>query len=152
MMEPLIHKPIGIAAPHRGFQSDAGAEFVRIMKREVARQMAAHRASHVNRPVQLQFAAERDPIAHEPIPGQAVFLFPVPDRRRRQQFAVIGKVGGDHAEARSDFAIFQQMPILAAVGAGGVLAYERNTPAGLLEIDAILDAVELDVNVTANDV
>src|ERR1700682_3633561 len=96
MVEPLVHQSIGIAAPHRRLQPYTGAEFVRIIERQVGREMTAHRATHVYGPIELKLVTKLHPVTHEPALGELVFLFPVPDRSRRKRLAVIGQVGGNY--------------------------------------------------------
>src|ERR1700730_1244828 len=67
----------------------------------------------------------RNPVTHEPILGEFVFLFPVPDGSRRKRLAMIGQVGGNYMKARRDVAIFKDMPILAPIRSRRVLAYHR---------------------------
>ena len=95
-MKPLVHQSIGIAAPHRRLQPDTGTEFVRIIERQVGREVTAHRAAHVYGSIEFKLMTELHPVTHEPILGELVFLFPVPDRSRRKRLAVIGEVGDNY--------------------------------------------------------
>src|SRR5216684_6260913 len=152
MVEPLVHQSIGIAAPHRGFQPDTGAELVRIVERQVGREMTAHRAAHVHGPLEFKLVTKLHPVTHEPILGELVFLFPVPDRSRGKRFAVIGKVGGNHVKARGDIAILEEVPILASIRSRRMLAYQRYPLSRLLDVDAVLDSVQFKVNIAPGNV
>src|SRR6202049_2088657 len=115
MVEPLAHQSIGIAAPHRRLQPDTGAKFVRIVESQVGCEMTAHRAAHVYGSIEFKLVTKLHPVTHEPILGELVFLFPVPDGSRRKRLAVIGQIGGHYMKARRDVAIFKDMPILASI-------------------------------------
>ena len=65
---------------------------------------------------------------------------------------MIGQVGGNHVKARGDVAVLEQVSILASIRSRRVLAYQRYPFARLFDVDAVLDAVQFKVNVTADNV
>src|SRR5262249_49267684 len=70
--------------------------------------------------------------------------------RWRYGLAVERQVVSDHPEAIAQRLVLEDMPPLPGIGAGGVLQQERNAVAALFEVDAMFDAVEIEMNVTAD--
>ena len=64
---------------------------------------------------------------------------------------MVGQVVGDHSEVLLESGILEQVPPLPPVRPGGVLQ-EQSHVAGsrLLEVDAVLDVVEGQIDVAAN--
>ena len=102
--------------------------------------------------LEFQLMTELYPIAHEPILGQLVLAFPVSQRGWRQRFAMIREIGRDHAEAGSDFAILENVPILTSVRACRMLTHQRYSPTRLLDIDAVLDIIQFKIQITPDDI
>ena len=62
-----------------------------------------------------------------------------------------GHVEGDDAEVRRDARIVHQPAILPRVGAGGVQADQRNALAGLLDIEPVRLAEQVEMQIAAGD-
>ena len=61
-----------------------------------------------------------------------------------------GHVEGDDAEISCELFVAKQMPPLPVVRARGVQAHHRDSRAAFLEIDAVHLAVDIDMDVTAD--
>src|SRR5437870_4187422 len=68
----------------------------------------------------------------------------------RRRFAVPRHVEGQHAEAPGDLGVGEQMAELAIVGAGGVQADQWYPLTGLLEVEAMGDAVDIGPHVATD--
>ena len=87
---------------------------------------------------------------HEETLGQLVFLLPPFDGFWWQGLTVIGEIGNDDLKPLRDLFVVQQVSPQPPVGCRSVLADEGNAGSVLLEIDAIFDAVNLKINVSAD--
>ena len=87
---------------------------------------------------------------HEEALGQFVFLLPPLDGFRWQGLAVIGEIGNDDLKSPRDLFVVQQMAPQPPVGCRGVLADKWNAGAVLFEVDAVFDAVNVKINVSAH--
>ena len=131
-----------------GLEGDQGAEFGGVRDREVEHDAPADRAAHDHRPVELQGTAEGTDGSRVGRRRQPVLArLPAVGRRR---LAVPRHVEGQHPEALRDLGVGQQMAVLPVVGAGGVQADQRDPLAGLLEVEAVRDAVDLHPQVAAD--
>src|SRR6185503_12825377 len=97
---------------------------------------AAHRAADDDRAIEgkrLPDSADEGEIrlGREPVSLE-------PPSIGRIRAAVVWQVERNHAEVFRDRLVGHEVPILAAVGAGGVEAQEWNSSACLFEIDAVL--------------
>ena len=88
---------------------------------------------------ELEEEREREPVR----------LAPPRDTVRWQRLPVVGQVPGDHAEALGDLRVLEQVAPLLAVGAGRVLEQERHALPALLEVDAVAQARDVEVQVAA---
>jgi hypothetical protein len=111
--------------------------------------VAADRAAHENRTVERELGGQRDRHLHEEVARQPVFLRPPLAAFRRQRLRVIREIVRDHPEVPADVGVLEQVAPLTAVGARGVLKQERDSRARLLEVDAVLHAVDREVDVAA---
>jgi hypothetical protein len=80
--------------------------------------------------------------------SELVFLVVPADRRRR--LAVPWHVEGDDAVARGDTRVVHQCAILAAIGARGVQAQQRRAAARFLDIDAMLAAEQVEMQIATD--
>ena len=62
-----------------------------------------------------------------------------------------GHVERDDTESSGDGLIVEQVPVLPAVGTSGMQAEQRNTLTGFLEIHAVGEIFDFDVQISAND-
>src|SRR5882672_6543752 len=131
-----------------GLEPDQRTEFRGMIDREVEDDAAADRAAHHDRPVEFQRPAEGTDRLRVARRGELIFrTVPV---RRRIGFAVPGHVEGDDAEILRERFIGEQMPPLPSVRARGVQAHQRNAGAIFLEVDAVHLAIDIDMDVTAD--
>ena len=147
-MRPLVIESAG--RDDAGLEPDDRAELVRMMHREIGREMAADRAPHVDGAVEFKFARERGDELQQKIFGEFVFAAPPFDAGRRHRFGVVGQVVRDHAEVALQLGVFEQMTPLPAIRARGMLQQQRNSAPRFLEVDAILDAVNAYIDVAAD--
>ena len=127
----------------RRFQPDQRAEALRVLAREMQHDAPADRAAHDDRLVEFERVGDFDDHAHIVARGELVFRVLPAGRRRR--LAVPGHVEGDDAEVRRDARIVHQAAILPRVGAGGVQAEKRNALAGLLDIEPVRLAEQIEM-------
>ena len=62
-----------------------------------------------------------------------------------------GQVEGNDAKALENFAVVEERPVLAAVGAGGVQAQQRDALARFLDIEPMRLAADGEAQVAADD-
>ena len=108
----------------RGFEPDDGAEFLRMLVREMQHDAPADRAAHHHRPVELERGGDFQDHAHVVARGEPVFFVLPSDGRRG--FAVPRHVEHDDAIVLRDALVVEQAAILPPVRAGGVQAEQRN--------------------------
>jgi hypothetical protein len=120
-----------------------------VVERELEHDLAADGAAQHHGPIEPQRAAERHDQVDVGARGQPVLL--VLPAHGRKRLAVPRHVEGEHAEVARDRLVEHQVAELAAVGAGGVQADERDALPGFLEVDAVGTAAERQVDVAADD-
>ncbi len=148
MMQRIDPPARGVVA---GFEGDEGGEFVLITQRQRQADVAAHGLAHEDGLAQVERAAERhDELAVE-LGGELIFVLHQVEVRRRDRLAMPGHVERDDAEIAADVGVAQLVPVLAAVGAGGVQADHRDALAVFLVVGAVRLAFALDINVTPDD-
>ena len=106
--------------------------------RQLEHDLAADRAAEHDRPLEAERRAEGQDQVDVGRGGEAVLL--VLPAGGRQRLAVPRHVEGQHAEVPRDLRVVQQVAELAAVGARGVQAHERDALPGLLEVEAMRPA------------
>src|SRR6266571_947624 len=111
--------------------------------------MPTDRAAHERGSLEAEFATERQRHLHQEVLGEAILFAPPLLPRGRQRLAVIRQVIRDHAVVSRDMRVVEQVAPLAAVGAGGVLEQQRDTFAGLFEVDAVFEAIDGEIDVAA---
>ncbi|MNL35096.1 hypothetical protein D3C87_1571070 [compost metagenome] len=131
------------------FHPDQRAEVIGVLMRKLQHDAPADRATDQRRAVQRQGIAERHHGFHVAFGGQAVFL--VLPAGRRVRLAVPGHVESNHAITRGDVRIAHHVAVLAAVGARGMQADQRNALARFLEIDAAGLARDFNRHIAANN-
>ena len=130
-------------------EADQGAEPPGVPGGDVEHDPPADRAAHQHRPVELQHVRDGKDRPCIGLGGEPVLLVLVTGRGER--LAVPRHVEGDHPVVRGHRVVEHQVPVLAAVGAGGVQAEERYALPRLLEEQAARPAVELQRGVAAGD-
>ena len=131
------------------FDADQGAEPVGVVGAEVEDDAPAHGAADQRRSVEFHGVGDGEDGVGIEVGGQPVLLLVEADRRVR--LAVPGQVEGDDAEMLGDVRVGHHVPVLAAVGAGGVKAEQRDTLPRLLDIDPAGTPSYLDGRVAADD-
>jgi hypothetical protein len=130
-------------------QTDDAAQLVLMLGGELEHDSAAHRTSQDHGLLDLERLPDRaddteigfgrEPIPHQPPVGGWV------------RPAVPGKIECDDPELARHVGIVKHMAELAAVGAGGVQAQERNAAARLFDENPIVGAVEPDGQIAADN-
>jgi hypothetical protein len=133
----------------RAFEADQGTEGAWVAQGEMQHDAAADRASHDDRPIETQRFDDGHDQAGVVIGGQAVFLI-LPAGGRRG-FAVPRHVEGDDAKAAGDAGAVHQPAILPPIRAGGVQADERDSLARLFEIEAVMPAGVIEMQIAPGD-
>ena len=131
----------------RALHGEHRAAQARPMAREVERDVAAHRAAHEHRALERELGGEALDELEEEGEREPVRLLPPARAVGRERLAVVRKIPGDHAEALREPRVLEQMPPLPAVRASGVLAEERHTRTGLLEVHGVARARDRQVEV-----
>ena len=130
---------IGVGA---GLQPDEGAEARCVLQRQVQHDAPADGAAHRHRLVET----ERIDDGHDGVDVGArrqLVLGLVPARRRRG-LAVPGQVEGDDAKLCQRLGVVEKAAVLPAVGTGRVQAEERDAGAGLLDIEPVRLALDVE--------
>ena len=117
--------------------------------REIEHDAAADRAAHHHRLVELQRVGDLQDHLDVAARGELVLLVLIALGRRR--LAVPRHVEHDDAVVVGDALVVEQAAILPAVGAGGVQAEQRNALAGLLDVEPVRAAEQIEVQIAAGD-
>src|SRR4029453_6489906 len=134
-------------------EADECAEAFRSLCGQVQGQLATYRAAHEVGLVQFKGVGDRNDPRDNFIAGNGVLLLPPADILRRQRFAVVRQVIGGHGDPLLHRRVGQQVPVLAAVRAGGSLQEDRDRAvAGLLIVDTGFNAIGSDGRAAANGV
>ena len=120
-----------------------------MLVREMQHDASADRAAHDHRLVEFERVGDVDDHAHVVARGE-LYSRVLPAGGRRG-LAVPGHVEGDDAEIVGDALVVHQPAILAAVGAGGVQAEQRNALAGLLDIKPVRLAEQIEMQIAAGN-
>jgi hypothetical protein len=132
-----------------GLQADDRAEAFGMFERQMQRDAPADRTADQDRPVEFERGHDVQDHCGVLRRGELVLLIVPAGRRRR--FAVPGHIEGDDAMAARDAFVVHQRPVLAPVGARGVEAQQWRALAGLLDIDPVLAAEQIELEVAADD-
>ena len=131
-----------------GLQPDQGAETRGMLQRQVQHDAPADGAAHRHRLVER----ERIDHGHDGVDVGArcqLVLGLVPARRRRG-LAVPGQVEGDDAELGKRLGVVEEAAVLPAVGARRVQAQQRDAGAGLLDIEPVRLALDVEAQIAAD--
>jgi hypothetical protein len=131
-------------------KTDNRSEFVRPFNGQFDGELATHGASHIHGSFKTESTDQLDLEIHEKPLGQLVFLLPPFNGFRWQGLAVIGEIGNDDLKFSRDLFVVQQVAPEPPVGCRCVLANKRNAGSVLLEVDAVFDAVNLEIDVSAD--
>ncbi len=120
-----------------------------MFRREVENEAAADRAAHDDGSREIECIANVDHHPRIALGGELVLLGLEADGRQR--FAVPRHVEHDDAVVSRDHRVVEEVAELAAIGARGVQADERDATPGFLDVESVRTARQREMAIAADD-
>src|SRR6267142_442853 len=133
----------------RGLDCDKTAKAVRVQRGKLQSNASAHRATDEERSFKAERIAESQNRFDVSLGGQQIFSGREPFRRKR--LAVPGHVEGNEAPMRGKCLVVQHETPLPRVCSGRVEQQNRVTRPGLLKIEALVRAFDIEADISSQD-